>query len=336
MQFVVYGAGALGSVLGGMLAQHKHDVRLVCRATHAEAIRSDGLKIRSATGDYVVRPHAVTSLSANDVDDDTIVILTVKSQHTAESAAGIAAAVPATTPVVSFQNGTENEGMLLERFENVYGGVCRMTCQMLQPGHASFRRLGRIVVGRYPKGSDARARALAKALGEAGFDASVSRNISADKWLKLAVNSQSVFNAIVDSRDHDANEFSELKARILEETRAVYKAAKIRARSGDGKDPSIDEMIAELRRPRVGRSQHGIKVHNSVWQDLYLKRETLECSRFHEVVIGLAGEHGVSVPCHEVALETVLECHREGTGPGTLRLRDLLARVARIDGKTGS
>jgi 2-dehydropantoate 2-reductase len=327
MQVVVYGAGALGSVLGGMLAQHKHDVRLVCRPPHAEAINRDGLKIRSATGDYVVKPRAATSIPPGELGEDAFVFVTVKSQHTGEAAARLAEAVPASTPVVSFQNGTGNEDILLERFDNVYGGVCRMTCQMLQPGHASFRRLGRIVVGRYPKGSDARARALGKAFADAGFDASVSRNVGADKWLKVAVNAQSVFNAVVDTRDHDANEFSELKARILEETRSVFRAAKIRARSGDGKDPSVEEMIAELRRPRAPRAQHGIKVHNSVWQDLYLKRESIESPLFHEMIIGLAREHGLKVPCHEVALETVRTCHSDGTGPGTLRLRELLERV---------
>lgn len=327
MQVVVYGAGAVGSMLGGLLAQHKHDVHLVCRQAHADAVNTDGLHVKSATGDYVVHPRASTSLSGDDVAEGAVVFVTVKSQDTGACADALAAAIPKETPIVSFQNAIGNEDLLLERFDNVYGGVCRMTCQMLQPGHASFRRMGRVIVGRYPKGSDATSRSLAKAFGAAGFDAASSRTIHSDKWLKLAVNGQSVFHAVVDPRDHDANEFIELKARILEETRRVLKAAKVRARSCDGRDPSIDEMIADLRRPRMPRPDRGIKVHNSTWQDLYLKRDSIESPRFHEPIVAMAREHGVAVPCHEVALETIQRCHRDATGPGALRLADVIAAI---------
>lgn len=333
MQVVVYGAGAVGSVLGGLLCQHKHDVHLVCRPPHAEAIKENGLKIRSATGDYVARPGTSTSLSGVDIGEDTVVFVTVKSHNTREVVEALAAAVPAQTPIVSFQNGIGNEDIILEHFENVYGGVVRMTCQMLQPGNATFRRIGRIIVGRYPKGSDATSRSIARAFAEARFDAVSSRNVLSDKWLKLAVNTQSVFNAVVDTRDHDTNEFGELKARILEETRDVLKAARIRPKSCDGRDPGIDEMIADLRRPRIRRPDHGMKVHNSVWQDLYLKRPDIEVPRIHHTIIDMAREHDIAVPCHEVALEVIEESHRDQSGPDALRLRALLDR---IEARSGS
>jgi 2-dehydropantoate 2-reductase len=324
MQVVVYGAGAVGSVLGGMLSLHNHDVRFVCRKPHADAIKEDGLHIRSATGDYVAHPGVSTSLSSGDVGEGVCVFVTVKSQHTAECVAALSRIVPAETPVVSFQNGIGNEDVLAGHFESVYAGVCRMTCQMVQPGHASFRSLGRLVVGRYPKGSDAFTRTLSGAFDEAGFDACVSRNVTADRWLKLAVNTQSVFHAVIDPRDHVANEFNELKARILEETKTVLKSAKLRPRSCDGNDDSIDEMIADLRRPRMPRVEHGMKVHNSSWQDLYLKRDSIESPLFHEPVIAMALEHGIPVPINEVALETIRRCHADADGPGTVRLQKVL------------
>jgi hypothetical protein len=97
---------------------------------------------------------------------------------------------------------------------------------MVQPGHVSFQTGGRVVVGKYPRGADPLSRSLAAAITEAGFDAVVSKDIMADKWLKVAVNVQSVFHAVIDGRDHDTNEFLALKVGILEETRRVFKAAK--------------------------------------------------------------------------------------------------------------
>ena len=47
MRFVVLGAGAIGGVVGGRLAEHGHDVVLIARGAHYEAIRDNGLRIES-------------------------------------------------------------------------------------------------------------------------------------------------------------------------------------------------------------------------------------------------------------------------------------------------
>jgi 2-dehydropantoate 2-reductase len=315
-----------------LLSLQRHDVLLVCRDAHAAAIRDDGLSLRSATGDYVAHPEAATALDASHLADGTILLLTVKSWATDAAATKMAAVCDRATPVVCFQNGVGNEELVARHFDTVYGGVCRMTCSALQPGHASFRRLGRLVMGKYPKGSDATVRALAKAFEEAGLDVSVSRNIMADRWLKLAVNTQSVFHAVVDPRDHEANEFFELKARILEETRSILKKARISAKRSDGKDPSIDEMIDELRRPRARRAGGGMNVHNSVWQDLYLRRGSIESPFIHQPLIDLAREHGIPAPYNETALAIALEAHGAGDGPEAWRLAEVLQRIEKAAG----
>jgi len=329
MNIVVLGAGAVGSVLGGLLALHKHDVLLVCKDHHASAIdENGGLRLRSTTGDYFAQLRASTELTADDFPAQTCVLVTVKSYDSQACVDQLASVAPANVSVVCFQNGISNEDVFADKFENVYGGVCRMTCSMTKGGQASFRGFDRIVVGKYPKGSDAVARQLVKAFEEAGCKSCVSRTVSNDKWLKLAVNTQSTYHAIVDSRDHDANEFHELKVSTLEEARKVLKVHKVRPRSCDGKDQSIDELIADLRRPKAPRHASGMMVHNSTWQNLYLKRDRIENEFFHGPIIELGGKYGIPVPYNEVALELVQECHREGLGPGALRLSDILQTIA--------
>ena len=328
MNIVVLGAGAVGSVLGGLLALRKHDVLLVCRDHHADAIgENGGLRLRSATGDYLARVRASSRLEASDLREDTCAFITAKSYDTDECVKLLASTAPADLPVVCFQNGIANEEIAAEKFDNVYGGVCRMTCSMIQGGQASFRGFGRVLVGKYPKGSDALAKNLVSLFVDAGCQSCASKNIVADKWLKLAVNTQSTFHAIVDPRDHEANEFYELKVSILEEAKKVLKAHKVRPRSCDGKDLTIDEIISELRRPRAPRHTSGMKVPNSTWQNLYLKRDRIENEFFHGPVIDLALKYDVPVPFNEVALELVRACHRDQTGPGALRLREVLATV---------
>jgi 2-dehydropantoate 2-reductase len=329
MQFLVYGAGAVGSVLGGMLSVHRHDVRLVGREPHVDAIAAEGLRIKSATAEYVAHPTTSKIFSSDMMSGVECVILAVKSQDLAAALDAVAPALPGDLPVLCVQNGIESEKSTAERVSRVYGAVIRMTCSMVKPGHVSFQSGGRVVVGKYPRGADPFARSIAAAITGAGFDSVVSKDIESDKWLKMAVNVQSAFHAVIDGRDHDTNEFQALKVGILEETRRVFKAAKIRARCCDGRDPSIEEMIDALRKPRTRRTEHGVKVRNSVWQDLYLGRRAIEAAYIHGPVIALGEQHGVTTPYNRAALDLAQHCHREGLGPESLRLSEVLATVER-------
>jgi 2-dehydropantoate 2-reductase len=329
MQFLVYGAGAVGSVLGGMLSLNRHHVCLIGRNPHVEAVTADGLRIKSTTAEYLAHPSACAALGADCAGSTECVVLGVKSQDIPSAVDALAATIGSDVPVVCIQNGVAAEPAASVRFQHVYGAVIRMTCSMVQPGNVSFQEGGRVVVGKYPRGSDAFARSFAGIITMAGVDAVVTRDLMADRWLKVVVNVQSVFHAVIDSRDHDTNEFHALKAAIIEETRDVLKKAKIRARSCDGRDLSINDMIDELHRPRATRTGHGVKVRNSVWQDLYLKRRSMETEHIHGPVIALGEQYGVATPYNRAALELALRCHRDGLGPESLRLSEVLATVER-------
>lgn len=328
MRFVVFGAGAVGGVLGGHLALSKHDVLLVCRKPHAEAITENkGLRMKSARGEYFAAVRAVSELTAGDIDEETSILFTPKSNDTEHCVKTLSRVAPPETHVVSFQNGVVNEEIIAKAFVNVFGGVCRMTCSSLQPGQVSFRRQGRLIVGRYPKGAHPFPKKLAPVLEEAGFNVSVSKSIMCDKWLKLVVNLQSTFNAIIDTRDHDTVEFLELKVGVLEEAKKVLRAGKMKVKSCDDRDLSIDDVITDLRKPKAPRPPSVVMVNNSTWQNLYLKRKNMENEYFHGPIIEIARNSGIPIPFNETALEAVMECSRQALGPGAMRAVDLLEAV---------
>src|SRR5512139_3626367 len=132
MQFLVYGAGAVGSVLGGMLSVHKHDVCLVGREAHIDAITADGLRIKSTTGEYVAHPAACTSIADAGATRADCVVLAVKSQDLPLALDAISPVVPRGVPVLCVQNGIGAEEETAKRMDNVYGAVIRMTCSMVQ------------------------------------------------------------------------------------------------------------------------------------------------------------------------------------------------------------
>jgi 2-dehydropantoate 2-reductase len=328
MHLIVWGSGAVGSAIGGLLALKKNDVLLVGRKDHVREIQSqNGLVLRSGTGEYFAPLEAVESSASITVKPDSCILFTPKSNDTESCLKQLSGKVPPETPIVGFQNSVVNEEMIADYFSNVFGGVCHMTCSFLHPGQATFRRIGRIVLGKYPKGTDPFAKKLAKMFKDAGFQSSVSRSIMCDKWLKLVVNLQSTFHAIIEARDHDSIEFMKLKVGVIEEARTVLKADKIRAKSCDERGFSLEEMIIDLKKPRMQKSTSALKVNNSTWQNLYLKRTKIENGFFHNPIIELGEKYGIPVPFNSVALEQVTKCHAKKKGPEALRAGDLLEEI---------
>lgn len=111
MRILVFGAGAVGSLLGGMLARTGHDVSLVGRGPHLSAVAARGLRIKGLWGEYNVKgADAYTSVSEIPERKKSfdLVLLSVKSYDTASAVREISPLVLEGTTVVSFQNGLGN------------------------------------------------------------------------------------------------------------------------------------------------------------------------------------------------------------------------------------
>ena len=135
MRFVVYGAGAIGGVVGARLAQHGHDVVLIARGAHLDAIRAHGLTLEDPTGSAVLTcrsPGQPAESSAFATDD--VVVLAMKSQDTAAAVRDARRRRAAVDAGRVLQNGVENERAALRRFANVYGVCVMCPTAHLDPG----------------------------------------------------------------------------------------------------------------------------------------------------------------------------------------------------------
>ncbi len=122
MRFIVLGAGAIGGVVGGRLAQHGHDVVLIARGANYEAIRDNGLRIESPDDAVTLRIAVVDNPSSVSWRDDDILLLATKTQDT-EPALSALASAPSTLPIFCAQNSVANEPMAARRFSEVYGSL---------------------------------------------------------------------------------------------------------------------------------------------------------------------------------------------------------------------
>ena len=115
MRILVLGAGAIGSVLGGFLARAGHDVTLLGRAWHLDAVRDHGLRISGLWGEHWVKRLSVATRPEEVAAQPPFdwVFVCVKSPQTAEAAAQLPAWLGPKTLVCAFQNGLGNYETLL-------------------------------------------------------------------------------------------------------------------------------------------------------------------------------------------------------------------------------
>ena len=187
MRYLVYGAGAVGGVIGAHLHLAGTHVTLVARRTHLAAIRRDGLVIDRSEGREAVPVAAVAGAAETEWDSDTVVLLCVKGHQTAAALDDLAAHAPSETVVVSAQNGIDNEPAILRRFEATYGICVMLPATHLEPGvvvQKCHPTPGILDLGRVPDGTDATAEAIAADLRDAGFESVPRPDIMA--WKRQA------------------------------------------------------------------------------------------------------------------------------------------------------
>jgi len=106
MKVAVMGAGSIGGYFGGMLARDGHEVTLVARGAHLEAIRRKGLRMQTEAGDFTVAVGATDEPASIGAVD--LALLTTKTYHNPVAVPAMAPLVGADTAVLCLQNGIDS------------------------------------------------------------------------------------------------------------------------------------------------------------------------------------------------------------------------------------
>ncbi len=190
MRIGIIGAGALGSVIGGSLAEAGNDVLLVNRNhAHVDAINRDGLTIRTEGKDRAVAIRAAIPAEVGEPAD--LVIVLVKSFHTAEAVREATGLVGPNTTVLSLQNGLGHEDILIGLVgrDRVIAGKTYVGGVMFGPGHVIAGVDGKeTIIGELDGRISPRIERIAATFEAAGMKLVVSRNIMGAMWDKLLVN----------------------------------------------------------------------------------------------------------------------------------------------------
>jgi len=189
----IIGAGAIGSVVGGLLTKAGHDVTLIDQwPEHVETMKKRGLKLSGTCGDHLIpvkalHLHEVQGLAA----PFAAVFIAVKSYDTEwATQLGLAYLERPDGVVVDFQNGINDERVAaVAGRDRSLGCVITIGAGMYEPGHAMRTDAGSIgfKIGEHDGSDSRRARDLARILSDVA-PATVTTNLWGERWSKLTVN----------------------------------------------------------------------------------------------------------------------------------------------------
>ncbi|AGY56430.1 2-dehydropantoate 2-reductase [Gloeobacter kilaueensis] len=205
MKICIYGAGAIGGLLGVRLAKAGEEVTLIARGPHLEAMRKNGVTLHSGGETFVAHPHCTDDPEAVGVQD--FVIVTLKAHSLPPIVSQMRPLLGEGTAVVNAMNGVpwwyfyklsgpwqdkrvasvDPDGCIWETIgpERAIGCVVYPACTVIAPGVIAHEYGDRFLLGEPDGSRSERCLTLSTALGKAGFKAPVRTEIRNEIWVKL-------------------------------------------------------------------------------------------------------------------------------------------------------
>ena len=272
MRIIVIGAGALGSLVGGILSK-RHDVTVIGRPSQVEVLNQKGIKIQGLTrGEY--HPRALVELPEGERFD--LIILCVKSYNTDLTLGPMSKIMNEDTWILSLQNGLDNEERIKDFLRRnslpgrIMGGITCHGVTYKGPGLVKHAGKGDTMIGDFDGGGSAgqteEIRRIAQHFKKAGMDVDVVDSIDREIWAKTIINSViNPITAITGKRNGILVEnlaLKEIARQLIREGVAVAKAY--------GLDITEEEMVERT----MGVAARTASNRSSMLQDIMRKRRT--------------------------------------------------------------
>lgn len=310
MKIAILGAGAMGSLFGGLLAETGEQVTLLdINDAHLSAITAHGLRLETDTGDRQVRSlQALRPSQATQVPD--LLIVFTKSMHTRAALASVRQLIGPSTYVLTLQNGLGNVEALASAVpqERILVGVTTWPADLAGPGHVRSHGAGVIRMMTADGVDRPILERVVSVLSGAGLRCQADANVWGAVWEKVAFNAAlnplcTVLNRPVDALGA-VEDGPALALAIVEEVLAVARASGI----------SVDAIKVS------DNVRHAIVAHRghkpSMLQDVLAGRPT-EIESINGAVVAAAHRHGVRVPHTETLMQLVRLVQAQSAHPQT-------------------
>jgi 2-dehydropantoate 2-reductase len=325
MRFIVYGAGAIGSIVGGHLHRVGSDVVLVGNPRHVDRINEAGLRLVMADETYVLKiPACKKAEELRPFKNDDILLLTAKSQHTLVCLGQLKnAGAPRTLPIFCVQNSICNEALATRVFDRVYGVMVRVPGIFLEPGeviNAITGNTGFLEVGLYPSGLDQLAREVAEAFKKAGFGGGANEWVMRAKGAKCLLNLANALGAITNGMGDGSRFMTEARKEAVD----VWKAAGIEWEDLESYERRAREIRGVTRMPK---GYENIRNRGSSWQSLLRGTGNIEAEQLNGDVVKMGRSLGIKTPYNELLWKVADDMADKGEKPGKYAAEDLMKMV---------
>lgn len=317
----IAGAGSIGCYVGGLLADHGHDVRFLARPRIAKAAAQEGLRLTDYKGLDVTLALKM-EITPDALSEAEVILVTVKSAATAEMAHAIAAHASKSALILSLQNGVANAATLRAHLPDHDVRAAMVPFNVVPTGPAAFHRgtSGDILVQAGPLPD----------LNTPHLQWQSVDNIESVQWGKLLINLGNAVNALSGltllDQLHD-RAWRRVMADQMAEGLRVLRAAGIQPAKTTAAPPALLPHILRLPRPlfnRIAAQMLTIDPHarSSMWDDL-TQRRTTEVDALQGALIALGAQHGVATPLMAHITALVKAAEAQGDGPPGLTPQDL-------------
>ncbi len=315
MKYVVYGAGAVGGVIGGHLHLAGLDVTLVARGAHLTAIRRDGLLLDTGDGRHRIDAPATDTAADVDWSPDTVVLLAVKSHQAHDALADLRRHAPDDVAIVCATNGIATETAALRLFARTYAVCVMLPSTHLEPGvvvagcHPTPAILD---IGAIPHGTDGTTAAVAADLAAARIESVERDDIMAWKRRKLLMNLGNGVDASF-ARGEAAEELAE---------RAEAEGERVLVAAGLSYVTAAEdrERRGSILRRRTDLERRG----GSTWQSLSRGTGDSEIDYLAGEVVLLGRLHDVPTPVNEAVVAATRALAYAGAEPRSLDAAEVL------------
>jgi len=288
MDVLVFGAGSLGSLLGGLLAR-AHDVTLVGREPHMRTVAADGLQLE---GHIEATVHPTARLDPPASAD--LALVCVKTFDTESAAAALADCD--LDACLSVQNGMGNEAVLADRLDApILAGTCTYGAVRPAPGVVRCTGVGEVVLGPPEGGDSPVADRVEEAFGSASIEASATATMPRRLWEKLAVNAG--VNPVTALARIENGGVLDDDAAALASAAARETAAVARAEGIELSDRAARQAIERVAAATAENT-------SSMYQDVAASRHT-EIDAINGYVLERADERDLDVPTNRTLTRLV-------------------------------
>jgi 2-dehydropantoate 2-reductase len=320
MRWIVVGAGAVGGVVGGLLADAGEDVTLIARGRHLDAMRSNGLRVRTPAIDAVVRCHMAGAVGEVSIDAGDVVLLAVKSQDSEGALRELSAGADAGATIVCLQNGLENERLAARRFADVLSVPVMLPSAVVEPGVVAAwgaPHPGVLDIGRYPDSPvDALVSAVSSGFVAAGFLSTTRSDLSRWKRRKLLMNVGNAVQALI-----GLGSGQRLRDLATSEAEACFDAAGLDVASNEEDTTNREGRMEIVDIPGLTRGG------GSSWQSLVRGTGSIEADFLNGEICLLGRLHGVPTPVNALLQRRANAAAAAGLEPGSTTEEQLLAEL---------